>query len=223
VEADGPQLFGQAAVPASGIGLALQGTQVAAHLLQKVGEPVHVDGGGLQAPLGPLLALAVLEDAGRLLDHRPAVLGTGVKDGVEAALAHDDVLGAPDPGIRQQFLDVEEPAGLTVHGVAGLPVPGEGPSDAQLGAVEGEEPLGVVDGERDFGLGGRRAPGGAGEDHVVHLAAPQGAGPLGSEHPGHGVDDVGFPRAVGADDHGDPGLEGERRAIGEGLEALERQ
>ena len=46
-------------------------------------------------------------------------------------------------------------------------------------------------------------------------------GSLGTEHPGHGVDHVGLPAAVGADHHGDPGLEFEHRRVGEGLESFE--
>jgi hypothetical protein len=44
---------------------------------------------------------------------------------------------------------------------------------------------------------------------------------LRAEDPGHGVDDVRLPGAVGADHHGDPRLEVEGRGVGEGLEAPE--
>ena len=49
--------------------------------------------------------------------------------------------------------------------------------------------------------------GGAGEDDVLHLRRAHRARPLGAEHPGHGVDDVGLAAAVGAHHDGDPGLE----------------
>ena len=67
-----------------------------------------------------LLALAVLEDAGGLLDEGPAVLGAGVQDGVELALADDDVHLAADAGVGQQLLDVEQAAGVAVDGVLAL-------------------------------------------------------------------------------------------------------
>ena len=38
--------------------------------------------------------------------------GRGVQDGVELALADDDVHLAADAGVAQQLLDVEQPAGL---------------------------------------------------------------------------------------------------------------
>ena len=50
---------------------------------------------------------------------------------------------------------------------------------------------------------------------------PHGARPLGTEHPGHGVDDVGLAAAVRAHHHGDPRFEFEHGRIGEGLESLE--
>ena len=58
-----------------------------------------------------LLALAVLEDAGRLLDEPAPLLGRRVQDLVELALADDHVHLAADAGVAEQLLDVEQPAG----------------------------------------------------------------------------------------------------------------
>ena len=57
-----------------------------------------------------LLALAVLEDAGGLLDEAAALLGRGVQDGVELALPDDHVHLAADAGVGEQLLDVEQAA-----------------------------------------------------------------------------------------------------------------
>ena len=78
-QADGGELGDQRAVAACRVGLALERPQLAAHLAQQVGEAEQVALGRLEPALGLLLALAVLEDAGRLLDDRPAVLGAGVE------------------------------------------------------------------------------------------------------------------------------------------------
>ena len=72
---------------AGGVGLALERAQLAAHLAQQVLEPDEVGLGGGQPALGLLLAPPELEDAGRLLDDQPAVLGPGVEHGVDLALA----------------------------------------------------------------------------------------------------------------------------------------
>ena len=53
----------------------------------------------------------------------------------------------------------------------------------------------------------RRPLRGPGEDDVLHLGRAHRARPLGAEHPGHGVDDVGLAAAVRADHDRDPGLE----------------
>ena len=90
--------------------LALERADLAAHLAQQVAEALEVLLGGGQAALGPLAPAAVLEDPGRLLDDGPAVLGPGVQDRVELALADDHVLLAADPRVRQELLDVEQPA-----------------------------------------------------------------------------------------------------------------
>ena len=65
------QLADQLAVAAGRLGLALERAQLAADLAQQVLDPQQVGLGGVEATLGLLLALAVLEDAGRLLDDRP--------------------------------------------------------------------------------------------------------------------------------------------------------
>ena len=58
-----------------------------------------------------LLALAVLEDAGGLLDEPAPVLRAAGSTAVELALADDDVHLPADAGVGQQLLDVEQPAG----------------------------------------------------------------------------------------------------------------
>ena len=157
-----------------GVGLALQGLEVPAHLLHQVAEALEVDRRRLQAPLGLLLALAVLEDPGRLLDDGPPVLRAGLEDGVEAALPHDHVLGAAHPGVGQQLGDVEEPARLSVDGVARLAVPGWRLRVILTSRVlTGRSPALLSRVSDTSALGDRRPLRGAGEDDVLHLPAPQ--------------------------------------------------
>ena len=74
-------------------------------------EPVEVALAGLQLAERLLLALAVLEDAGRLLDEAAAALRGGLQDRVELALADDDVHLPADAGVAEQLLDVQQPGG----------------------------------------------------------------------------------------------------------------
>ncbi len=120
VQPQRPQLLGQRGVGAGRSGLALEGPDLAAHLAQQVAEAVEVLLGGGQTALGTLAAAPVLQDAGRLLDDGATVLGTRVEDGPQLALAHDHVLLAPHPRVRQHLLDVEQPARLAVDGVLAL-------------------------------------------------------------------------------------------------------
>ena len=122
--AHGPQLLHQVVVAAGGLGLAFEGPQLAAHLAEQVLEPDQAGLGRLQPALGLLPAAAELEHARRLLDDQPAVLGPGVEHGVELALGDDDVLLAADPGVGQQLLDVEQPAGHAVDGVLAVTASG---------------------------------------------------------------------------------------------------
>jgi hypothetical protein len=176
-----------------------------------------------QLAQGLLLAAAVLVDAGRLLDGRPAVLGPATEHVLQAVLSEDGVQLAADPGVGQQLLDVEQPAGGAVDGVLALPRAVQQPGDGHLGVLDGQQPGGVVDGEGDLGPAQGAAAARAGEDDVLHLAAPQRLGPLLAQHPGDRVHHVGFAGAVGADDDRDPRLEVQGGLLGEGFEPAQGQ
>src|SRR5438105_2506841 len=117
MDAKGDQLGLELAVAAGGVGLAFERTELAADFAQQVLNTQEVAFGGLEATLGLLLALSVLEDAGGLLNDLAALLGPGVQHGVDLALAHDDVLLAADAGVGEEILHVEEPARHAVDGV----------------------------------------------------------------------------------------------------------
>ena len=93
---------------AGDLGLPAQRLELAAQLGGQVGEPVEVVLHPVELAERLLLALAVLEDAGGLLDEGAAVLGAAGEDGVELALADDDVHLAADAGVAEQLLDVEQ-------------------------------------------------------------------------------------------------------------------
>ena len=94
------------------LGLPAQRLELAADLGEQVVEPGEVALGGVELAERLLLALAVLEDAGGLLDEAAPVLGGRVQDRVELALPDDHVHLAADAGVGEQLLDVEQPAGL---------------------------------------------------------------------------------------------------------------
>ena len=222
-EPDLAQLGRHLGRPGRGLGLLLQRLELAAQLAHQVGQPdqVLLHAGQLAQRL--LLAAAVLVDAGRLLDGRPAVLGAALEDVLEAVLAEHGVQLAADAGVRQQLLDVEQPAGGAVDGVLALPGAVQQPGDRHLGVLDRQQPGRVVDGEGDLGPAEGAAAARAGEDDVLHLAAAQRFRPLLAEHPGDGVDDVGFAGAIWADDDRDPRLEVQGGLLGERLEPAQGQ
>lgn len=204
-------------------GLPAQWLELAAQFVGEVLDAGQVRLHRVQFPQRLLLALAVLEDARRLLDERAAAHRVGVQDGVELALTDDDVHLAADAGVGQQFLDVEETAGVTVDLVLAAAVAEHDPRDGDLGVLDGQRPVGVVDGQGHLGPAERRPPGGAGEDDVLHLAATQRLGPLLTHDPAQGVHDIGLARTIGAHDTGDARLEPQRGRRGERLEPAQGQ
>ena len=213
--ADGHELGDDGGVRAGRRGLTFEGADLAAHLADQIAQALQVLGRAGQAALGPLPSPAVLEDPGRLFDDGPAVLGAGVEHGVQLALADDHVLLAADARVREQVLDVEQPAGGAVDGVLAVARAEQRPGDGHLGQVDRELARGVVDGQRHLGPTERRSRRRPGEDDVLHLRRAEGSRSLGAQHPGDGVDHVGLAAAVGPDHHGDPRLELEHGGIGE--------
>src|SRR3954451_23066623 len=216
--------LGDDAVVATGrVGLSLERPQLAPHLPQQVGEPQQVAFGRVEAALGLLLALAELQDAGRLFDDRPTILGSGVQHRVELALADDHGLLAPNTCVGEQLLNVEQAARRAVDHVVGLAGAEQHPGDRHLGELDRQQMGAVVDRERHLGPAEGGPVSGAREDDVVHRATAQRPGTLRAEHPRHGIDDVRLARAIRADDHTHAGLELERGLVREGLEALQGQ
>lgn len=209
--------------PAGDRRLATEGLELPPELVGEVLHAREVRLHRVQLAQRLLLALAVLEDAGGLLDEGAAAHGVGVQDGVELALADDDVHLAADAGVGEQFLDVEQTARVTVDLVLAAAVAEHDPRDGDLGVLDGQRPVGVVDGQGHLGAAERRAAGGTGEDDVLHLAAAQRLGALLAHDPTERVHHVGLARAVRADDTRDPRFEPQGGRGGERLEAAEGQ
>ena len=108
--------------PPGDLGLTAQRLELATDLGDQVGEAGEVAVGGVQLAQRLLLALAVLEDSGCLLDEPATVLGGGVQDGVELPLTDDDVHLATDAGVREQLLDVEQACGTPLMAYSDPPL-----------------------------------------------------------------------------------------------------
>ena len=128
-------------------GLPGQGAELAAQLLGEVGDAGEVSGHGLELAKGALLALAVLEDAGGLLDEAAAVLRRGAQDRVELPLPDDDVHLAPQARVTEELLNVEETAGGAVDLVLRAAPAEQGARDGDLGVVDRQGAVGVVNGQ----------------------------------------------------------------------------
>jgi hypothetical protein len=170
-----------------------------------------------------LLALAVLEDAGGLLDEAAPVLGPGRTAPRRAALADDDVQLAADAAVAHQLLHVDQPAAAAVDGVLRRAVAEHQPGDADLGVLDRQRAVGVVDRQRHLGAAERRAAGRAGEDDVLHLAAAQRLGPCSPSTQAMASTTLLLPEPFGPDHAGDARLEAQGRRGREGLEALQRE
>ena len=107
--------------------------------------------------------------------------------------------------------------------VLALARPVDAPRDRDLGKVERKKPILVIDGQRDFRHTHRLAPRRPGENHILRPRRPQIRRLLLAQTPCQRVQQVRFFRPVRPHNRGHAGVEVDRRLIGEGLEAVERQ
>ena len=179
--------------------------------------------GALQLALRLLLAVAEAGDARRLLKDLPAVGALDGQDLVDAPLADDGVALPAKAGVHEHLVDVLQPAGPAVDVVFALPGAVVAAGHRHLRLLHLENMLGVVQHQGDLGKAQALALFRAVEDHVLHLAPPQGAGGLLPHHPADSIGDVGLARAVGPHHRRDIRAEHQHGLVREGLEALNFQ
>ncbi|MDI2023248.1 hypothetical protein PJL18_03796 [Paenarthrobacter nicotinovorans] len=208
---------------AGDFGLFPQGGQLSTDFGGEVTEPCQVGLHGLQLAHCFFFAPPVLEDARGFFDEAPAVFGRSVQDAVQLALANDHVHFAAETGIREEFLDVQQPARRTVDGVFGTTGAKEGAGNGYFAVLDGKRVVRVVDGQRHMGPAKWRAARGSGEDDVFHFSAAQCFCALLAHDPGQRIHHVGFAGSIGTDDGSDAGLEVERRGRRKRLESADGQ
>ena len=218
-----PQLVPQQQEAPGLLTLLAQGLHLQLQLVDLVGDAHQVLLGALQLALGLLLPVAEAGDAGGLLKDLPAVSALDGQYLVDAALADDGISLPAQAGVHEQLIDVLEPDGAAVDVVltlAGAVVP---PGDHHLALLQGKQVVGIVQHQGYLGKALLLAQGGAAEDHILHLAPPQGLGGLLPHDPADGVGDIRFSAAVGAHDGGDVLVKGQHRLVRKGLEPLDFQ
>ena len=112
--------------------LAPERLELASDLAGEVAQPGEVDLHRVELAHRLLLAAAVLEDPGGLLDESAALLRARAQYGVELPLAHDDVHLAPEAGVAEELLHVEQPAALPVDRVLAAAAAEQGAADRDL-------------------------------------------------------------------------------------------
>jgi hypothetical protein len=150
----------------------------------------------------------------------------GVDQRADAALAHQRRRARAGRRIGEQGLHVAGADIAAVDGVGRAMTALDAPYDVELvGVVDrsGRRARLVVERQRHLGKVARRPRAGAGEDDIFHLAAAHLLGRGLAHHPFECFDQVRLAAAVGTDDAGQSGLDGELRGIDEGLEARETE
>ena len=217
------QFVAQHEIALGDLALFLERADLQLQLVDLVVDTQQVLLGPLQLALRLLLAVAVARDAGGLLEDLAAVGALGGDDLRDAALADDGIAVAAQARVHQQAVDVLEPHALAVDEILALAAAVIAAREDDLGGVALENMRGVVNDQRYLRIAELAALFGAAENHVLHLAAAQGARTLLAHDPQDRVGKVGLARAVGSDDSGDILFKRQARLVRKGLEALDLQ
>jgi len=155
------------------------------------------------------LAASRLDPAhlGGLLEQLPALGRRAHDDRLDVVLVDDRVRVQGQARGREQVQDVAAADSSPVEEVVAFAVALHAARDRDLVVVDRQAAGRVVEDDAHLGERGARAALAAGVDDLFHLPATQVARLARAEDPLDGVDDVRLPRAVGADDRGDPAFE----------------
>ena len=219
------------------VGLLLLRDELSLHLGKDIPYTDEIILGGLELSLGLVLLDTVLGDTRGVLEYASTLLAlTGHHVG-DTALSDDGVAVTTDTRIEEQLVNILQADGLTIDQIFTFSRAkiATGNGDLIVGAIQLAKVGGIVEGHRDLGVAHRTAAVCTAEDHVLHLTASQRLGGDLTQHPAHGVCDVGFTASVRAYDDGHAyrrtvghhlisplvsGIEDQLGAIGKGLEAL---
>ena len=202
-------------------GLALEPLHLTFEGDDDIVEPGQVVLGPAQAQLGLVTARVKPGDPGRLFEQQAALGRLGVDQRADAALADDRRRTRAGRDIGEKKLDVAgpgvDPVDPVVRSLAAL----DPPCDLDLRSVVvlgRRRALGIVERNDHLGDIARTPLGGAVEDHVVHFAAAHGLGRALAHGPAQRLEQVRLAAAIGPDDAGHPGLDGQLGRIDERFE-----
>ncbi len=179
-----------------------------------------------RAQLGVRLCLAHVQaaDAGRLLQHQASLVRTGTDEGADPALADQRRRPRAAGEVSEQCLHVARPHLPPVDAVgAARPAPELADHLHFEKPGEGRGKAAARERQRHRGVAMAEAGGGAGEDEVVHLRAAQRPSVPLAHRPAQRVGHVALAAAIGSDDAGKAGQDGELYRIGEAFEPGDAQ
>ena len=216
----GAQLIPQHQVTSGGLRLLTQGLHLQLQLLDLVVDTEEILLRLFQLPLRFFLSVTKTGNAGGFLKNLPPVGALVGNDLGDAALADDGIAVPAQAGVHEQVVDVLQthllPVDIILAVAAAVILAGE----HDLAAVRIKNVGGVVYNQADLCIAQSTPLLGAAEDHVLHLAAPEGLGALFAHDPEDGVGDVGLAGAVGPHDGSDILFKGEPGFIRKGFETL---
>ena len=192
---------------------------------QEVLQPDQIGFGRLQLELGLVASGLQAGDACGRLEQPPPIGGLGLDQAADLALAHDRGAARARGRIGEQQLDVARAHLAAVDPERRAEAASDPPGQLELVVVAELRPCPVDPPQlhRDVGEIVSRPRRGAGEDHVVHLAAAQAARRGLAHHPAQGLDEVRLAAAVRTHDPGQAGLDQQLGRVDERLESGQAQ
>ena len=229
VQHDGIQpadIGGQLLVASRLARLALQALDLRIELPQHVVEARQIRLRRSQPQLRLVAAAVQPGDAGGILQDAAALVGLGVDDLADLALAHQRRGARAGGGVLEQDAHVARAHLLAVDAVGRARLALDAARDIErFLAVELGRGLavGVVDEDRDLGRGAGGAGGGAGEDHVVHGGRAHARVRGLAHHPAQRLQQVGLAAPVRPDHAGQALLDQQLGRLHERFEADEAE
>ena len=196
-------------------------TDLALDFGDEVVEARQVDRCLIETALGAAPAIAIQADARRLLKQFASIVGTVREQRIDhAALDHDARIGT-ESGAAHEILNVAQATRRAVEQVLALTRTQQATRQHHFLERHRQFAVVVLEVQRHFRHVHGLACGRPVEDHVFHLRAAHRPRPLFTQHPAHGVRDVGLSAPIGTDDSSHAAFKQELGVIGKCLEPMD--
>ena len=165
------QFFTESSETLSSLSLPFQTIHLPPHFTDNVTEAQQILAGRIDFTQSGFFTGLELGDTGSFFNQAAAILGLGINDHADLTLFNNGIGTVTNPGIHEEFCDVQQTTGSFIQQIFALTIAVEPPCDLNLGILSessGRQAGGIVHNQSYLGHTKRLTTFAPAEDNVFH-------------------------------------------------------